>query len=410
MGQLLFRRAAVLDVEAGSRREGGSVLVEGERIVEVSDGEIRAPSARVVDCAGRTLMPGLIDAHVHAVITTMNLAAMTQAPPTLVAFEAGRVLEGMLRRGFTSVRDAGGADYGLAQAVERGLVAGPRLFFSGRVLSQTGGHGDFRSRAEPPPACACHIHTTGFAHVADGVDAVRKAAREELRRGAFQVKIMASGGVASPSDPIWNLQYSADEMRAIVEEAAGWRTYAMAHAYTPEAIRRAVDAGVRSIEHGNLIDAPTALRMREAGAFLVPTLVTYFAIDELGRKLGFPAVSQAKVKDVLDAGLASLEIARDAGVAIGFGTDLLGETHVEQSREFAIRSRALSPLDIVRSATLVNAELLGRRGELGVVAPGALADLIVVDGDPLADVAPLADPGRHLAAVVKGGAVVFQRD
>jgi len=406
VGQLLFRRAALLDVEAGVRREGSSVLVDGERIAEVSDGEIRAPSARVVDCAGRTLMPGLIDAHVHAVITTMNLAAMTQAPPTLVAFEAGRVLEGMLRRGFTTVRDAGGADYGLAEAVERGLVAGPRIFYSGRVLSQTGGHGDFRSRGEPPPACACHIHTTGFAHVADGVDAVRKAAREELRRGAFQVKIMASGGVASPSDPIWNLQYSEGEMRAIVEEAAGWRTYAMAHAYTPEAIRRAVDAGVRSIEHGNLIDRPTAGRMAEAGAFLVPTLVTYFAIDELGRKLGFPAVSQAKVKDVLDAGLASLEIARDAGVRIGFGTDLLGETHDQQSREFAIRARALPPLEILRSATLVNAELLGRPGELGVVAPGALADLLLVDGNPLADVAPLADPEHHLRAVVKAGALV----
>ena len=406
MGQLLFRRAALLDVEAGVRREGSSVLVDGERIAEVSDGDIRAPSARVVDCAGRTLMPGLIDAHVHAVITTMNLAAMTQAPPTLVAFEAGRVLEGMLRRGFTTVRDAGGADYGLAEAVERGLVAGPRIFYSGRVLSQTGGHGDFRSRGEPPPACACHIHTTGFAHVADGVDAVRKAAREELRRGAFQVKIMASGGVASPSDPIWNLQYSEGEMRAIVEEAAGWRTYAMAHAYTPEAIRRAVDAGVRSIEHGNLIDRPTAGRMAEAGAFLVPTLVTYFAIDELGRKLGFPAVSQAKVKDVLDAGLASLEIAREAGVRIGFGTDLLGETHDQQSREFAIRARALPPLEILRSATLVNAELLGRPGELGVVAPGALADLLLVDGNPLADVAPLADPERHLRAVVKAGALV----
>jgi imidazolonepropionase-like amidohydrolase len=198
-------------------------------------------------------------------------------------------------------------------------------------------------------------------------------------------------------------------MRAIVEEAAGWRTYAMAHAYTPDAIRRAVDAGVRSIEHGNLIDRGTAARMREAGAFLVPTLVTYFAIDELGRKLGFPAVSQAKVKDVLDAGLASLELAREAGVRIGFGTDLLGETHDQQSREFAIRARVLPPLEIVRSATLVNAELLGRRGELGVVAPGALADLLVVDGDPLADVAPLAAPERHLAAVVKGGALVVDR-
>jgi imidazolonepropionase-like amidohydrolase len=409
MGQILFRRAALLDVEAGALRPGTCVLVEGERIAEVSEGEIRAPSARVVDCAGRTLMPGLIDAHVHAAITTMNLAAMTQAPPTLVAFQAGRVLEGMLQRGFTTVRDAGGADFGLAEAVARGLVAGPRLFYSGRVLSQTGGHGDFRPRAEEPAGCACRIHTTGFAHVADGVDAVRKAAREELRRGAHQVKIMASGGVASPSDPIWNLQYSEGEMRAIVEEAAGWRTYAMAHAYTPDAIRRAVDAGVRSIEHGNLIDRGTAARMREAGAFLVPTLVTYFAIDELGRKLGFPAVSQAKVKDVLDAGLASLELAREAGVRIGFGTDLLGETHDQQSREFAIRARVLPPLEIVRSATLVNAELLGRRGELGVVAPGALADLLVVDGDPLADVAPLAAPERHLAAVVKGGALVVDR-
>lgn len=409
MGQLLLRRAALLDVEAGVLRPDASVLVEGERIAEVSDGEIRAPQARVVDCAGRTLMPGLIDAHVHAAITTMNLAAMAQAPPTLVAFQAGRVLEGMLRRGFTTVRDAGGADFGLAEAVARGLVAGPRILYSGRVLSQTGGHGDHRSRAEDPSPCACRIHTTGFAHVADGIDAVRRAAREELRRGAHQVKIMASGGVASPSDPIWNVQYSEGEMRAIVEEAAGWRTYAMAHAYTPDAIRRAVDAGVRSIEHGNLIDGATAARMREAGAFLVPTLVTYFAIDELGRKLGFPAASQAKVKDVLDAGLTSLEIAREAGVKIGFGTDLLGETHDQQSREFAIRARVLPPLETVRSATLVNAELLGRRGELGVVAPGALADLLVVDGDPLADAAVLAEPERRLAAVVKGGALVVDR-
>ena len=171
------------------------------------------------------------------------------------------MLEAMLRRGFTTVRDAGGADWGLAEAVRRGLVQGPRLFFSGRALSQTGGHGDFTPRSDAASLCACQIHSYGFSHVADGVPAVRKAAREELRRGATQVKIMASGGVASPSDPIWNLQYSMEEMRAIVEEAEGWRTYAMAHAYTPEAITRAVEAGVRSIEHGNLIDRATAERM-----------------------------------------------------------------------------------------------------------------------------------------------------
>jgi imidazolonepropionase-like amidohydrolase len=409
MAQLLFQNARLLDVEAGALRDGASVLVEAERVVEVSERAIEAPGARRVDLAGRTLMPGLIDAHVHCAITTMNLAAMTSKPATLVAHEAGRILTGMLRRGFTAVRDAGGADWGLAQAVERGLVEGPRLFYSGRVLSQTGGHGDFTPREDAARLCACQIHSTGFSHVADGVAAVRKAAREELRRGATQVKIMASGGVASPSDPIWNLQYSPEEMRAIVEEAAGWRSYAMAHAYTPEAIRRAVDAGVRTIEHGNLIDRATADHMRARGAILVPTLVTYFAIDELGRKLGFPAVSQAKVKDVLDRGLASLEIAHAAGVPMGFGTDLLGETHDQQSREFQLRGQVLSSADVIRSATVVNAAILNRPGELGVIAAGAFADLLVVDGDPLANLSLLAEPEKSLLAIVKGGRFVVDR-
>jgi imidazolonepropionase-like amidohydrolase len=409
MPQVLFENAALLDLARGERRPGTCVLVEDDRIVEVAEGSLRATDARRIDVGGRTLMPGLIDAHVHAVLTTMDLAALERKPVTLVANEARLVLEGMLRRGFTTVRDAGGADRGLAEAVERGLVRGPRLFFSGRVLSQTGGHGDFSPREDPPRLCACGIRTSGFSHVADGVDAVRKAAREELRRGAHQVKIMASGGVASPSDPIWNLQYSEEEMRAIVGEARSWRTYAMAHAYTPEAIARAVRAGVRTIEHGNLIDAGTARLLVEHDAFLVPTLVTYFAIDELGRALGFPAISQRKVRDVLDAGLASLEIARDAGVAMGFGTDLLGETHDQQSREFALRARVLPPLEVLRAATLVNARILGREGELGVVAPGALADLLVVEGDPLADVTLLAEPEKSLALVMRGGELVVDR-
>jgi imidazolonepropionase-like amidohydrolase len=238
---------------------------------------------------------------------------------------------------------------------------------------------------------------------------VRRAAREELRRGASQIKIMASGGVASPSDPIWNVQYSREEMRAAVEEAASWRRYAMAHAYTPEAIRRAVECGVRSIEHGNLIDRATAELMAERGAFLVPTLVTYFAIEEFGRALGLPDVSLRKVQDVLAAGLESLELARAAGVRIGFGTDLLGETHDQQSREFGIRSKVLPAAEILRSATLVNAEILERSGELGVVAPGALADLLLVRGDPLRDLSLLERPEQSLAAVVRGGELVVDR-
>jgi imidazolonepropionase-like amidohydrolase len=245
--------------------------------------------------------------------------------------------------------------------------------------------------------------------VADGVSAVRKAAREELRRGATQVKIMASGGVASPSDPIWNLQYSAEEMRAIVEEAESWRTYAMAHAYTPEAIARAVRAGVRTIEHGNLIDLETAQLMAERGVYLVPTLVTYFMIEEFGRVLKFPEASQRKVRDVLDAGLASLELCRQAGVKMGFGTDLLGETHEHQSREFTIRAQALPPAEVIRSATRVNAEILGRVGELGVVAPGARADLLVVDGNPLENLSLLEEQGKHLAVIMKDGEFVVNR-
>ena len=409
MPQILFRNANLLDTDSGRTLPGHSVLVEDERIVELREGEIRAPDAQAIDVGGRTLMPGLIDAHVHAVITTMNLAAMAQRPLTLVAIEAAKVLEGMLRRGFTSVRDAGGADRGMAQAVERGLITAPRLFYSGRALSQTGGHGDFGPLEDTPALCACAIRSSGISHVADGVSAVRKAAREELRRGAHQVKIMASGGVASPSDPIWNVQYSGEEMRAIVEEAQSWRTYALAHAYTPEAISRAVEAGVRSIEHGNLLDAATAARMREAGAYLVPTLVTYFAIDELGRALGFPAASVAKVKDVLDAGLASLEIAKAAGIPMGFGTDLLGETHEQQSREFSIRAQVLSPAEILRSATVVNAEILNRSGELGVISPGSLADLLVVDGDPLENLSLLEEQGKYLPVIMKGGQLFVNR-
>jgi imidazolonepropionase-like amidohydrolase len=409
MTQILLRNAQLLDTDTGHTLPGHSVLVDEDRIVEVREGEIDAAQAQTIDCAGRTLMPGLIDAHVHAVITTMNLAAMAQRPTSLIALEASKILEAMLQRGFTSVRDAGGADAGLAQAVEQGLIAGPRIFYSGRTLSQTGGHGDHAPIDDAPALCACQIRSTGFAHVADGVSAVRKAAREELRRGAHQIKIMASGGVGSPSDPVWNVQYSREEMRAIVEEAEGWRTYALAHAYTPEAITRAVEAGVRTIEHGNLLDRETAGRMREAGAYLVPTLVTYFAIDELGRTLGFPKKSQEKVKDILEAGLASLEIAKAAGIPMGFGTDLLGETHDQQSREFSIRARVLSPAEILRSATVVNAEILRRSGELGVIAPGALADLLVVDGNPLEDLSLLESQGKHLPLIMKGGHIFANR-
>src|ERR1700722_3499391 len=403
MGDIIFANAAVLDGAKGGRREGCHVLVEGDRIKEVSDRPIRSAQADLIDLAGRTLMPGLIDAHVHAIAGDATLARLAEQPPTLVTLQAARVLEGMLARGFTTVRDAGGADGGLAEALAQGLVRGPRLFPSGQALGQTGGHGDLRPRTRSVTSCACCEYGAGLARIADGVDECRRAARDELRKGATQIKIMASGGVASPYDPIWNLQYSDEEMRAIVEEARAWHTYVLAHAYTPEAIGRAIDNGVRSIEHANLIDAPTAAKVAAAGGVVVPTLVTYDALHRFGAELGFAEASLVKLAEVREAGLRSLEILQQAGVKIGFGTDLLGLMHRHQSREFVIRAEAMSPFEVIRSATTVNAELLNRAGELGVVAPGALADLIVVDGDPLADISLLDGQGEHLSVIMKDG-------
>jgi len=326
----------------------------------------------------------------------------------LLTLQAARVLEGMLQRGFTTIRDAAGADGGLAEAVEAGLVRGPRIFPSGMALSQTGGHGDVRPRTQSVVTCACCEGGINLSRIADGVAECRRAARDELRKGATQIKILASGGVASPYDPIWNLQYSEEEVRAIVEEAQSWRTYVMAHAYSPEAIRRSIDFGVRSIEHANLIDRATAEHVAGTDAFVVPTLVTYDALHRHGRELGFPEVSMAKLAEVREAGIGSLEILQRAGVRIGFGTDLLGPMHRHQSRELVIRAEAMSPFDIIRSATTVNAELLNRAGELGVVAPSARADLIAVDGDPLAEISLLDGQGEHLTHIMKDG-VFYKR-
>src|SRR5215472_5382407 len=302
MAAIIFANCAVLDGTHRERREDHHVLVEGDRIREVSDRPIRSTDAETVDLKGRTLMPGLIDAHVHVLAVDAALARLSDRPVTLLTLQAAKVLEGMLQRGFTTIRDAGGADGGLAEAVEEGLIRGPRIFPSGRALSQTGGHGDLRPRTRSVVTCACCEEGAGIARIADGVAECRRVARDELRKGATQIKIMASGGVASPYDPVWNLQYSEEEVRAIVEEARAWHTYVMAHAYSAEAIRRSIDFGVRSIEHGNLIDRETAAHVAGAGAFVVPTLVTYDAMHLYGRELGFPDVSLQKLGDVREAG------------------------------------------------------------------------------------------------------------
>jgi imidazolonepropionase-like amidohydrolase len=321
------------------------------------------------------------------------------------------LLRGMLKRGFTTVRDAGGAGYALKQAIDTGLTDGPRLFVSGRALSQTGGHGDGRARSDylNDPICSCCVRVGAIARVVDGVDAVRKAVREELQMGADQIKIMASGGVASPTDPIGAFGYCEDEIRAIVAEARARHTYVLAHAYTAEAIERAVRCGVRTIEHGNLVDLPTARLMAEQGAYAVPTLVTYEALATEGAKYGLPAASVAKVADVRDAGLRSLAIYREAGVRMGYGSDLLGPSQRLQSDEFRIRAEVLGPQAVIESATIVGAEVLGMTGKLGRIVPEAFADLLVVEGNPLRDVACLLGQGEHIPLVMKAGKAEVDR-
>jgi imidazolonepropionase-like amidohydrolase len=399
MSALLLRNARLFDGETDHLRDNISVLVEGDRIREVSDRAISSASAESIDLRGLTLMPGLIDAHFHAYATNLDLGKAEETPRSLHALEAHILLENALQRGFTTVRDAAGADYGLAQATERGLIKGPRIFYSGRAITQTGGHGD--SRAQSVEGCACSSH--GMSWVADGPDEVRKAAREELRKGANQIKIFVSGGISSPSDPVWMPQFSDEEIRAAVAEAASRRTYVLAHAYTADSIARAVRCGVRSIEHGNLIDRAAAEVVRAHEAFVVPTLVTYDAFHKFGAEGGAPDYLLKKLEDVRTAGLQALSLLQEVGVQTGFGTDLLGELHVHQSEEFIIRSQVMKPVDILRSATSINARILNRTDELGTVKAGALADLIVVDGDPLRDLSVLTHQGAHLPLIMKGG-------
>ena len=396
--------AAVLDPEAAELVEGQTVVVEGDRVVDTGPAAaVTAGDARVLDARGMTVMPGLIDAHVHVTAATADLGALEGWAPSYVTARAAGILRGMLDRGFTTVRDVAGADFGIAAAVEEGLLAGPRVVFGGKALSQTGGHGDLRApgRALVDQHPCCPALTV----VADGVAEVRKAAREQLRRGAHHVKVMLSGGVASPTDRIDSTQYSMEELRAVVEEARAANRYVTGHAYTAAAVNRGLEAGVGCIEHGNLMDESSVELFRRTGAFYVPTLATYAALAEEGLEHGLPADQHAKVFEVLDAGRRALELAHRAGLPIVYGTDLLGGMHRRQLTELTLRAEVQPAADVLRSATTVAARLVGLEGRVGVVAPGASADLLVVDGNPLERLQVLTDPDHHLRLVMRAGRV-----
>lgn len=382
-----------------------AVRVEDGRITQVGACDPRG--AERVDCGGRVLLPGLIDAHVHVYAAGLNVGKLARMPLSYLALFAARFLRASLDRGFTTLRDCGGADVGLATALHEGLVTpAPRLFWGGRVISQTGGHGDFRPgeyELDEARLCGCAAHSDALAVVADGADAVRRAVREELRRGAQHIKIMGSGGVVSPTDPLERCQYSDAEIRAAVEETERAGTYVASHCHPAEAIRRAADLGVRSIEHATLIDKVTADAVAKRGAFCVPTMATFFALLDQGAALGLPPASVAKLQRIGGRALEGIEIMRAAGVKMALGTDLLGSLHTRQGTELTLRRQVLPALDILRSATSVGAELLGQAGELGCIRPGAVADLLLVNGNPLEEIELLERGGDSLAGIMQAG-------
>jgi imidazolonepropionase-like amidohydrolase len=375
-------------------------------VTGVGTGPVATGGADVVDCAGRTVLPGLIDAHTHLAATDY-LDRLRDVPRPVHAAQVFAELASTLRQGFTTVRDAGFTDAGFRTAVERGLVPGPRLLVSNGPLTQTGGHADLRRGHERDPAEVFDgVVWSGV--VADGVDRVRWAAREVLRAGADQVKVMAGGGCASHGDEVTDTQFTHDEIAAAVQEAAARGRYVLAHAYNPDSIATAVRAGVRSVEHGNLLDEATAALMAEHGTYLVPTIATYRLLSRDGADMGMTPEQVAKIDTVLAAADTSLRIAMAAGVRIGSGSDVLGRHQPRKALELELQAAVMGPLAAIRAATAVNAELIGRGDDLGVLAPGRVADLLLVDGDPAEDIAVLRRPGA-VHAVLQGGRITVDQ-
>src|SRR5947199_2321434 len=403
MAQLLFRNFQLLEPKIGELRGGHELLIEGDVVREVSGKPIKAEKADVIDCGGRTLMPGLIDSHVHVTLSEVNIRYLESIPLTLMTARAARLMLGMINRGFTTVRDTGGADWGLKTAVDQGDIPGPRLFIAGAAIGPTGGHSDPRRRTDFGMRCHCCDAMRFGMRQSDGVSEMLRSVREQMRQGADHIKLMMSGGVASPYDPLDSLQFSPAEVAAAVQEAQAFGRYVCAHAYTPEAMTRAAKGGVRVIEHGNLIDDATAKLMAEKGMFMVANLVTYYAMRERAAEFGMTGDMLAKNDLVIDGGLRSLEICKRARVPVGYGTDLLGALQVEQSREFMIRSEVMSPIEIIRAATTIGAQIIRQEGKLGTLKTGAYADLLLIDGDPLKNLGLFQEQGKYLAAIMKGG-------
>jgi imidazolonepropionase-like amidohydrolase len=402
----VLTNAFLIDCTGAEPVEGATVVVEDDRIKEVAAGGRVGPlpgRVTTLDLAGKTLMPGLTDAHVHICAVTENITDQHRHyPPSYIAARAMQRAHECLLQGFTTVRDAGGADYGFRLLLEEGHFPGPRLLVSGNYISQTGGHGDKRRRSEWTDPIDCCVGMVGF--IADGPDEVRRAARENIRRDVDQIKIMASGGAMSPADELDTTQFTVAEMRAAVEEAQAVGKYVLSHAYSDTAVRRAIEAGVRSIEHGNLIREAAAKAIKDADAFLVPTMVTYEAIYREGKRYGIGDHQIAKIDLARQQSIQGLTHAYRAGCKIGSGSDLLGDMASQRAVEFELKAQVMTPMEVLLSATKVNAELFRMSDRIGSVEPGKYADLVVLEGNPLRNLRAFQNQD-NLKVIMKGGRV-----
>ncbi len=404
MSSLLIRNARIVDGTSPEPSCTVDIAIEDGKFVDVAT-NVTFDADETLDLKGAIVMPGLIDCHVHVIATTANLGQNAELPNAWVALQSARIMKNMLMRGFTTVRDLGGADRGLQMATEASLIDAPRLVICGKALSQSGGHTDYRGAYHNRDVSYYPDKLGALGRVCDGVPAVLQAAREELKNGAQFIKIMADGGVSSPSDPVGYLVFSVDEIKAAVEVAKGFGSYVAAHLYDDAAIVRALDCGVECIEHGNLMSDDTMARIAREGQVVVPTNITFDYLAKEGAQFGLPPESVAKIEDVREAGLERLAKMHKAGIVMGYGTDLLGGMHPQQSGEFELRGRYLPSDAVIRSATIDAAKVLRMEGQIGTIAPGAFADLIVVDGNPLDDLGLLVDQGAHMPLILQNGAI-----
>jgi imidazolonepropionase-like amidohydrolase len=406
MDTLVLKNATVINGTGSPPIPNGSAVVEGERIKEVLPGPPGRipPDATVIDCRHQTLLPGLIDAHIHVGAVEANIMEQQRRHYTsMLVIRSLKIIKETLDQGFTTARDAGGADPGFREAVRLGYIQGPRLFVAGYPLSQTGGHGDSRLPTEmfSPLEYLAGVAT----RICDGVDQVRRVAREQLRSGVDHLKVMAGGGAMSPSDEIDTSQYSVEELKAAVEEAKAVGTYVMGHVYSSRSILNCTAAGVRTLEHGNLLDEEAARAIKSTGAFLVPTLVTYEVTPRLGKDLGIPENNIRKMIEARDRGMEALTIAHRVGVKIASGSDLLGPMQTYKGMELELKSRVLGPMGAIVASTKTNAELLRKEKDLGTIETGKLADFILLDGDPLKDMTLFQQYQEKITLIIQGGRI-----